>query len=146
MSRTLIASSGSFTTSNCGYSGTVPANEEWCVVREDNVWGAAGKYVIATAGQLSNVTQCHNAGVSIGYCNGQAFHYMRRYLIKDSAAYDCINGACTDSTKYKTPGIYQTLSDCETACGTGCSGKCISNSDWAQIEGLSGQLKKRNCS
>ena len=59
--------------------------------------------------------------------------------------YDCINGACVKKTVYKTPGIYSSLSECETACGTGCSGKCISNSEWAQIEGLSNQLKNRNC-
>ncbi|MBE8990638.1 hypothetical protein [Nostoc sp. LEGE 12450] len=60
--------------------------------------------------------------------------------------YDCINGACIKANVYDTPGIHESLSECETACGTGCSGKCISNSDWAQIEGLSGQLKNRNCS
>ncbi|OYD93134.1 hypothetical protein CDG76_20795 [Nostoc sp. 'Peltigera membranacea cyanobiont' 210A] len=59
--------------------------------------------------------------------------------------YDCINGACIPKTTYNTPGIYQSLSECETACGTGCSGKCVSNSEWAQIEGLSNQLKNRNC-
>ncbi|MBN3926114.1 hypothetical protein [Nostoc sp. NMS4] len=59
--------------------------------------------------------------------------------------YDCINGACIKKTVYSTPGIYQSLSECETACGTGCSGKCVSNADWAQIEGLSNQLKNRNC-
>jgi hypothetical protein len=60
--------------------------------------------------------------------------------------YDCINGACIPKSTYSTPGIYNSLSECETACGTGCSGKCISNADWAQIEGLSNQLKNRNCS
>lgn len=60
--------------------------------------------------------------------------------------YDCINGACLEASQYNTPGIYQSLSDCEVNCGTGCSGKCISNSDWAQIKGLSNQLKNRNCS
>jgi len=60
--------------------------------------------------------------------------------------YDCINGACIPKTTYNTPGIYATLSDCEVACGTGCSGKCISNADWAAIEGRSSQLKSINCS
>lgn len=60
--------------------------------------------------------------------------------------YDCINGACLPKTQYNTPGIYASLAECEQACGTGCSGKCISNSDWATIEGLSNQLKQRNCS
>lgn len=59
--------------------------------------------------------------------------------------YDCINGACIKASQHNTFGLYQSLSDCEIACGTGCSGKCISNSEWAQIEGLSNQLRNRNC-
>ena len=59
--------------------------------------------------------------------------------------YDCINGACIASTKYTTPGLYESLSECEVVCGTGCSGKCISNSDWAQIQDLSNQLKNKSC-
>jgi hypothetical protein len=60
--------------------------------------------------------------------------------------YDCINGACVKASTYNTPGLYATQSNCQVACGTGCSGKCISNADWAQIESLSSQLKSRNCS
>lgn len=60
--------------------------------------------------------------------------------------YDCINSACVNKATYNTPGFYQSLSECETSCGTGCGGKCISNSEWAQIEGLSNQLRNRNCS
>lgn len=63
-----------------------------------------------------------------------------------AVSYDCINGACIPKTTYNTPGIYNSLEDCETSCGTGCSGKCIPNSEWATIEGLSSQLKQRNCS
>ncbi|MGV0103039.1 hypothetical protein NSTCB13_01610 [Nostoc sp. DSM 114160] len=60
--------------------------------------------------------------------------------------YDCINGACVPSSAHGTLGLYDSLSDCEVNCGfRGCSGQCISNSDWAQIEGLSNQLKNRNC-
>ena len=60
-------------------------------------------------------------------------------------AHDCINGACLPKTTYGTPGIYRSLSECEVVCGTGCSGHCISNVDWAEIEDLSKQLKNRNC-
>lgn len=63
-----------------------------------------------------------------------------------SAKYDCINGACLPSTTYSTPGIYANLSECEINCGPGCSGVCISNQDWTQIEGLASQLKNKNCS
>lgn len=64
----------------------------------------------------------------------------------NNTLYDCLNGACTPNFTYNTPGLYNSLSACEIACGTGCSGKCVSNSDWAQIQGLSNQLKSRNCS
>lgn len=60
--------------------------------------------------------------------------------------YDCINGACLPKATYNTPGLYQSLEDCEVACGAGCSGKCISNSEWAQIEGLSDEVRSTNCS
>ncbi|MDF5736799.1 MULTISPECIES: hypothetical protein [unclassified Nostoc] len=61
-------------------------------------------------------------------------------------AFDCINGSCINKNVYSTPGLYSSLSDCEIACGTGCSGKCVSNADWAQIESLSSQIMNRNCS
>ena len=59
--------------------------------------------------------------------------------------YDCLNAACVLSTQFETPGIYSYLEDCETACGTGCSGKCLSNKDWQKIQDLSGKLKNKNC-
>jgi hypothetical protein len=83
---------------------------------------------------------CHNI-VFKGYVNSCP------PLPNDSdLPHDCINGACIKKSVYGTPGLYKSLSECEIACGTGCSGKCISNDDWAQIEGLSNQLKSRNCS
>jgi hypothetical protein len=61
-------------------------------------------------------------------------------------SYDCINGACTKKNIYSTPGLYGSLDDCQKSCGTGCSGKCVSDSELAQIEGLSSELKSKNCS
>ncbi len=63
-----------------------------------------------------------------------------------SSKYDCINAACIPSTTYNTPGIYQSLSDCEQVCGPGCSGVCLSNADWAEIQGKAAQLRNKNCS
>lgn len=60
--------------------------------------------------------------------------------------HDCLNGACVESKEYKTPGLYQSLEECETACGTGCSGKCLSNKEWNQIQDLARNLKNKNCS
>ncbi|MDZ8070377.1 MAG: hypothetical protein RMY64_35665 [Nostoc sp. DedQUE08] len=76
---------------------------------------------------------------------GNGYIVSKSFVPNPSEKYDCVNGACIKKSVYSTPGIYQSLSDCEVACGTGCSGQCISNSDWAQIEGLSSQLKNRNC-
>ena len=59
--------------------------------------------------------------------------------------YDCINGACTAREEYNTPGLYETIEECEVACGVGCSGKCLSNSDWATIQDLAKKLKNQNC-
>lgn len=59
--------------------------------------------------------------------------------------YDCINGACIKSSKYDTPGLYENISECEKACGTGCSGKCLSNEEWNKIKNLAKQIKDKNC-
>jgi hypothetical protein len=60
--------------------------------------------------------------------------------------YDCLNGACVTKTTYNTPGLYPSLGECQVACGTGCSGVCVSASDWANIEGLASRNKSQNCS
>lgn len=67
------------------------------------------------------------------------------YECDDDTKHDCINGACVLSEKYNTPGFYRNLSECETACGKGCSGKCLSNKDWQTIESLASKLKQINC-
>lgn len=145
MAKTLISASGTGSESNCGYSGVVPSEEEWYVVRVDNAWGAQGEFIVGVAGDTVNVTQCHVAGAYIGYANGQAFHYMKKYSV--SARFDCINGECINSDTYDTPGNYASLEECQAQCGIGaiCDGVCVSNADWSKIESLSGQLKQRNC-
>ncbi|MBD2435828.1 hypothetical protein [Nostoc sp. FACHB-110] len=60
--------------------------------------------------------------------------------------YDCINAACIKNTVYNTPGFYASLAECQTHCGPGCGGQCISNTDWATIESLAVQLKNQDCS
>jgi hypothetical protein len=77
-----------------------------------------------------------------GYLNGSATWILESTDI----IHDCINGACVPKTTYNTPGLYASLEACQVACGSkGCSGKCISNSEWAEIEGLSNQIRNRNC-
>ena len=64
----------------------------------------------------------------------------------ENIPYDCINGACVQKKIYSTPGIFKSISECETACGTGCSGQCIPNDEWNKIQSLANQLKNKNCS
>lgn len=64
--------------------------------------------------------------------------------------YDCINGNCTQSTTYNTPGIYNSLEECQANCGSSnpgnqCDGVCISSPEWATIQGLASQLKNKSC-
>lgn len=117
--------------------------------------GNYGNYVFNGRATLVATTVNGFAGLQLyldGVNQGNNYvFYTNAYIVSTTCEpleekYDCINGACTANTTYGTPGIYQTLSECETACGTGCSGKCISNSDWSQIEGLANQLKQSNCS
>lgn len=77
--------------------------------------------------------------------NYQSFGSCYNCFVEEKK-YDCVNAACTESEKYNTPGIYQSMSECETACGTGCSGQCIPNDEWSQIQSLANQLKNKNCS
>jgi hypothetical protein len=87
-----------------------------------------------------------DAGRPFSTCHNLVFRLSTNSCKPASQKYDCINGACVPNITYNTPGLYQSLSECEISCGTGCSGVCISNDDWAQIEGLSDQLKSKNCS
>lgn len=59
--------------------------------------------------------------------------------------YDCVNGACIKKETYGTPGLYESIEECEVVCGEGCSGKCLSNTDWAKIQDLASKLKNKNC-
>ena len=162
MTRTLISESSDTNNpgSNCGYSGVVPDGEEWYTYLTDNTWGIQGEHLVGTAGQTVTVTRCHVVFQYIGTANGQNFHLMRRYAV--SATYDCINGACISSTQYKTPGIYQSLSDCQTVCANGGScgdgkqcvdptnfcppGKvCIDQSEFSSIEALISKIGSEVC-
>ncbi|MEH2119021.1 hypothetical protein [Nostoc sp.] len=79
-----------------------------------------------------------------------------------TAKYDCINGQCISSTQYKTPGIYQSLADCQAVCANGGScgqgkqcvdpttfcplGKvCIDQDEFSSIEGLISKINSEVC-
>ncbi|MEH2222594.1 hypothetical protein [Nostoc sp.] len=76
--------------------------------------------------------------------------------------YDCINGVCTLSTQYTTPGIYQSLADCQAVCANGgacASGKqcvdpvtfcpdgkvCIDQGEFVSIEALISKIGSEVC-
>lgn len=79
-----------------------------------------------------------------------------------SQKFDCINGNCLDADKYTTPGIYQSLSDCQAVCANGgacASGKqcvdpttfcppgqvCIDQGEFGSIEALISQIGSEVC-
>ncbi|NJM23604.1 MAG: hypothetical protein HC907_35800 [Richelia sp. SM1_7_0] len=64
----------------------------------------------------------------------------------ENKRYDCVNGACVPEDTFNTPGFYENLSECETVCGEGCSGKCLSKEDWQKIQDLARRNKNKNCS
>lgn len=90
--------------------------------------------------QLPN-SECSNCGPSI-------------------KTYDCLNGACVESVVHDTPGLFNSLADCEAACGgTGCAAPkicvppdycppgmiCLPDVEFLQIEGLGVALNDSAC-
>ncbi|MBR8832711.1 MAG: hypothetical protein DSM106950_01370 [Stigonema ocellatum SAG 48.90 = DSM 106950] len=61
--------------------------------------------------------------------------------------YDCINGVCVQSIQYKTSGYFQSLADCQSACGLskGCNGICIGNDEYQKIQGLINKISGELC-
>jgi len=117
--------------------GSTPCGQTYTVSVTGNVQLI---YVQVTSGNPTSLTVDLNTFInfqwlSVSFMSGAT-----------NQSYDCINGACIKKNIYSTPGLYGSLEDCQKACGTGCSGKCVGNSEWAQIEEYSGELKSKNCS
>lgn len=92
----------------------------------------------------------YNGGKQALERSWSAFELLDYFIISKEAcqsvnAHDCINGICIKATEYNTPGFYDNLETCEKSCGTGCSGKCLSNKEWNQIKELARKLKSKNC-
>ena len=69
----------------------------------------------------------------------------------EDETYDCINGGCIKSTQYKTPGIYQSLQECQANCGSVTNNECppghicLTTSEFSQISSLASQIKGEIC-
>lgn len=144
--------------SNC----SVPPNQIWirsdtqptatplggtlCESRRYSFSGTNLVFIFTDGSEITNSTLVNGGSY---YSNvGSAFYSCSNPANQSTQEqpYDCINGACFPASEYNTPGLYLSLAECEQACGIGCSGKCLSNNDWAQITGLAAQLKNKNCS
>ncbi|AFY94632.1 hypothetical protein [Chamaesiphon minutus] len=85
--------------------------------------------------------------------NDEEVIQIEAYGCEQGPSYDCVNGDCLEATVYDTPGIYQTLQECQGDCGGGncpenyCPpGKtCIDSSKWSQIESLSEAVRGKVC-
>lgn len=63
----------------------------------------------------------------------------------ENEPYDCVNSACVKKSVYDTPGLYESLEECEQTCGPGCGGKCLTNQEWQQIQDLAKKLRDKSC-
>jgi hypothetical protein len=77
--------------------------------------------------------------------------------------YDCLNGVCIQQTAYNSPGLFATLAECETACGSASNNNCkppnicvppdycppgmvcLPDEEFSRIESLGVALKNSAC-
>lgn len=64
-------------------------------------------------------------------------------FVADPQKYDCINGVCISSNIYDTPGIYESLEACQSACTS--SSECPEGYECVSVESTQ-QLKDCICS
>ena len=149
--------SGSYTWKTCGNTSSLkPRTSSYGVQgvywEVDGIDMFAGSFVLS--GSVSVVAW--DTAADYGDCNSC------KTPTPDTNKYDCINGNCTKSTQYQTPGIYQSLNDCQAVCANGgaCgSGKqcvdpttfcppgqvCIDQGEFASIEALISKIGSEVC-
>lgn len=115
-----------------------------------------GRAVLRSACDGRNMEPPYFAGVF------SSVSIVSESFVPNSEKYDCLNGTCVGSTRYKTPGIYKSLVDCQAVCANGgaCSegkqcvdpttfcpdGKvCIDQGEFASIEALISKIGSEVC-
>lgn len=108
---------------------------------------------ITALNSQADVTAWQGSRTVLGSCSG---------CTVSNPKYDCVNGNCFDSNTYKTPGIYNSLSDCQAVCANGgacSSGKqcvdpttfcpsgkvCIEQTEYDSIQGLISKINSEVC-
>ncbi|MBN3911094.1 MAG: hypothetical protein HWQ35_32500 [Nostoc sp. NMS1] len=122
---------------------------------------------LACGGYSFNVTD-NNSGAVIYTSTSPAKNVHLEIIDNDTGKpptaprYDCINGQCILKNTYNTPGIYNSLADCQAVCANGgaCgSGKqcvdpttfcpdgkvCIDQGEFASIEALISKIGSEVC-
>lgn len=61
--------------------------------------------------------------------------------------YDCINGSCTLSTVFNTPGVFDSLAKCVSGCATNseCDGECASLAQLAALNSAADIVGSKFC-
>ena len=61
--------------------------------------------------------------------------------------FDCLNGGCIPQITYKTPGVYASLSDCQSGCAknSDCQGECVSKDQMIQLQQATDLITSRLC-
>jgi hypothetical protein len=96
-----------------------------------------------------NIQLIKLSGDPDGYCS-----FLDERIVSSSSAnctgdvrYDCLNGNCKNKLDYNTPGIYNNLTDCQAACGSGtpCNGECIPAAEITALNQAITDLQGRYC-
>jgi hypothetical protein len=61
--------------------------------------------------------------------------------------YDCVNGGCVPKSTYSTPGKYDSLAACQSACAkdSPCNGECISAAEIAALQQAANKAQANCC-
>lgn len=148
------AGSSSYTWKACGESSSLQP-------RTDG-YGRSGVYWVVDGTDMFNGSLVMSGSITVIADNYQSDYGSCNGCTPVAIKYDCINGDCIDSSKYKTLGIYQSLADCQAvcanggACGSGkqcvdpttfCpSGKvCIDQNEYSEIQALISKINSEVC-
>ena len=73
--------------------------------------------------------------------------YRKGCSIDPDTPCDCVNGGCVPKTIYNTPGVFPSLSACESGCAknSNCTGECVDPAEIAALGQSLNTLQSKFC-
>ncbi|MBN3939180.1 hypothetical protein [Nostoc sp. NMS9] len=144
------------------YAGFELDDPTWQRTSGSNV--AWSLVAVGTDGRVIASTPGINDPSSTLYSSSKTFVKTDSNCVTPSpdTKYDCINGKCIVKTQYNTPGLYQSLADCQAVCANGgacAEGKqcvdpttfcpldkvCIDKGEFADAEAIIAKINSEVC-